>query len=237
MSLRVVETFCSIQGEGKLTGVPSWFVRLSGCNLRCRWCDTPYASWNPEGGPSTVAEMIDRAGASGLTHAVITGGEPMIFDQLPQLCASLRQIGLHITIETAGTVYPEVWTDLACDLMSISPKLANSTPVDDPRDPKRIWQSRHEQRRLNRAVLNRLLRDFPEQQLKFVVESPADLAEIDQLLIGLDGVEPGDVMLMPEGTEPPGSEARDWIVRVCLERNWRYASRLHIELFGDTRGT
>ncbi|HED53802.1 MAG TPA: 7-carboxy-7-deazaguanine synthase QueE [Phycisphaerales bacterium] len=235
--MRVVETFCSIQGEGKLTGVPSWFVRLSGCNLRCRWCDTPYASWNPEGDPSTVDELIDRAGASGLTHAVITGGEPMIFDQLPQLCASLRQIGLHITIETAGTVYPETWTDLSCDLMSISPKLANSTPVDDPRDSKRIWQSRHEQRRLNRAVLNRLLRDFPEHQLKFVVESPADLAEIDQLLIGLDGVEPGDVMLMPEGTKPPGSEDRDWIVLVCLERNWRYANRLHIELFGDTRGT
>ena len=237
MSLRIAETFSSIQGEGKLAGAPSWFVRLSGCNLRCRWCDTPYASWNPEGASHTVEDLAELAKSSGLTHAVITGGEPMIFAELPQLCAALHGLGLHTTIETAGTVYPESWTGLACDLMSISPKLANSTPINDPRDPKRIWQSRHEQLRLNTDILNRLLRDFPEHQLKFVVESPADLTEIDHLLGRLSGFRPTDVMLMPEGTAPPSPESRRWIVRECLQRNWRYANRLHIELFGDTRGT
>lgn len=239
MSDRVLvsETFTSLQGEGKLTGVPSWFLRLSGCNLRCTWCDTPYASWKPEGETRSVESLIDEARASGVGHAVVTGGEPMIFAQLPAICAGLRKAGMHVTIETAGTVFPDDWADLACDLVSLSPKLANSTPVDDERDPKRIWSERHEQRRLNVPVLNRLLARFVDRQLKFVVASPADLAEIDELLGHLSGFEPGDVMLMPEGTEVPDPASVRWVVETCVSRGWRYCHRLQIELFGDTRGT
>lgn len=233
----VSETFTSIQGEGKLTGVPSWFLRLSGCNLRCTWCDTPYASWNPEGESRSIESLIDEAETSGVRHAVVTGGEPMIFPQLPAICAGLRDRGMHVTIETAGTVFPEAWSGLACDLISISPKLSNSTPVNDDRDPKRIWSERHEQRRLNPAVLHRLLAAFPDRQLKFVVSSPADLTEIDELLATLSGFGPGDVMLMPEGTAPPDSASVAWVVETCLARGWRYCHRLQIELFGDTRGT
>lgn len=238
MSVLVSEIFSSIQGEGKLTGVPSWFLRLSGCNLRCTWCDTPYASWNPEGDKRTVDSLVQDARESGLSHAVVTGGEPMIFKELPQLCAILREIGMHITIETAGTVFPEDWSDLACDLMSISPKLANSTPAkDDSRDPLGVWHDKHEARRLDSAVLNRLIAGFSDRQLKFVVADEGDLGEIRSVLADLSGYEPGDVMLMPEGTSTPEPGSTEWIVRACLESGWRYCNRLHIELFGDRRGT
>jgi 7-carboxy-7-deazaguanine synthase len=233
----VSETFTSLQGEGKLTGVPSWFLRLSGCNLRCVWCDTPYASWSPEGERRAVASLLEEARASGVRHAVVTGGEPMIVPQLPAICAGLRGAGMHVTIETAVTVFPADWSGLACDLMSISPKLASSTPRNDPRDPSGAWTARHESRRLDSGVLAGLIRAFPDHQLKFVVASPADLAEIESVLASLPAVAPSDVLLMPEGVTSPGPGSTGWIVRTCIEHGWRYCHRLHIDLFGNTRGT
>jgi hypothetical protein len=157
LPLRIAETFRSIQGEGKLAGVPSFFIRVSGCNLRCVWCDTPYASWKPEGGVRGVEALAQEAAAAGTRHIVLTGGEPMLFPQIVPLSRALREHGLHVTIETAGTVAQPV----ACDLMSISPKLANSTPgtgpAPDPRDPGGAWRERHEQRRLNFVVLQSLI--------------------------------------------------------------------------------
>jgi 7-carboxy-7-deazaguanine synthase len=238
MSILVSEIFSSIQGEGKLTGVPSWFVRFSGCNLRCTWCDTPYASWNPEGEKHTIESLVTSAQESGLSHAVVTGGEPMIFKELPDLCAQLRGIGMHVTVESAGTVFPEDWDGLACDLMSISPKLANSTPSkDDSRDPLGVWHDKHESRRLDSSVLNRLIAGFSERQLKFVVADEQDISEIRSVLNTLGGLSPSDVMLMPEGTQSPVPGSTDWIVRACLESGWRYCNRLHIDLFGDRKGT
>ncbi len=122
--LKVSEIFYSIQGEGILAGVPSVFVRLSGCNLRCAWCDTPYASWNPEGDYKMLGSIIADVRRRWPSHVVVTGGEPMIADKIVELTKGLKDIDLHVTIETAGTVYKPV----VCDLMSISPKLANSTP-------------------------------------------------------------------------------------------------------------
>ena len=239
----VSETFVSIQGEGKLTGVPSWFCRLSGCNLRCRWCDTPYASWNPEGTKRTVDDLLAEARASGVRHAVLTGGEPMIFPQLIPLTHRLRDAGIHVTIETAGTTIPtDAPTDTSdrspvCDLMSLSPKLANSTPLADPRDPTGAWATRHEQRRLNVDTLQRLIDTAPDRQLKFVVTTPADLIEIDELLNQLAHLAPDDIVLMPEGVTVPDPASIAWVIETCTARGWRYGHRLHIELFGDTRGT
>ncbi len=123
--MRISETFFSVQGEGKLTGVPSVFIRTSGCNLRCRWCDTPYASWNPEGDDVSVEDILAEVNRHPTRYVVVTGGEPTIAAGMRELLQGLRDAGKHITIETAGTVMP---TDLACDLASLSPKLANSTP-------------------------------------------------------------------------------------------------------------
>ncbi|MEM7754054.1 MAG: 7-carboxy-7-deazaguanine synthase QueE [Planctomycetota bacterium] len=235
----VSETFVSLQGEGVLTGVPSWFCRLSGCNLRCRWCDTPYASWAPEGDKRTVHSLVDEAVRTGVHHAVLTGGEPMIFPQLAPLTHALAGAGVHITIETAGTVDRD---DIAFDLMSLSPKLSNSTPTGDPRDPTGAWAGRHDERRIDLDALQALVdrsagAHGKARQLKFVVTSPADLAEIDHLLAKLKDVHPGEVILMPEGTQTPDPDNVKWVVDLCLERGWRYGHRLHIELFGDTRGT
>ncbi|MDX2131987.1 MAG: 7-carboxy-7-deazaguanine synthase QueE [Planctomycetota bacterium] len=237
LSLPISETFRSIQGEGKLAGVPSFFIRMSGCNLRCAWCDTPYASWNPEPSIRMLDDLLAEARGSGVRHAVLTGGEPMMFAQIEPLAAALRAHGMHITIETAGTIDRAV----ACDLMSISPKLANSTPREgDPRDPGGTWRRLHEQRRINLPVLQALLDRCPGRQLKFVVAPgslDADLAEIDALLARLRGWSPDDVLLMPEGVTPTDAAPRRAIASACMERGWRYCPRLHIDLFGNVRGT
>ena len=232
-TLRISETFTSIQGEGKLTGVPSFFVRTSGCNLRCTWCDTPYASWAPEGDTRTLASIVDEASRSGVAHAVLTGGEPMLFDEIEPLAAALRDAGMHITIETAGTIM----RDIACDLMSISPKLANSTPIQDPRDELGAWAKRHEQRRLNPQALRALWEGPWERQCKFVVTGASDIDEIRSVIAMLGEHNPADIMLMPEGTETPSDELRDLTQRLCVEHRYRYCTRLHIDLYGDTRGT
>jgi 7-carboxy-7-deazaguanine synthase len=234
----ISETFVSLQGEGILTGVPSWFCRFSGCNLRCAWCDTPFASWAPSGDKRSVEDLLTEARGAGVGHAVLTGGEPMIFPALEPLCRGLRAAGLHITIETAGTVDREV----DFDLLSLSPKLANSTPRDDPRDPGGKWAALHEARRIDLGTLQGLLdRSGPgsgrSRQLKFVVAAPDDLPEIEGLLAGLRGVRPEEVLLMPEGTGAPGPERTGFVVEACLKRGWRYCHRLHIELFGNARGT
>src|SRR5437588_2737253 len=99
--MKVSEIFFSIQGEGRLTGVPSAFVRTTGFNLRCSFCDSEYTSWQPVGETMTVAEVLARLAAFPTRHVVVTGGEPMIVPEVEPLCAALRERGCHITVETA----------------------------------------------------------------------------------------------------------------------------------------
>lgn len=224
--MRIAEIFYSVQGEGGLAGVPSVFVRTSGCNLRCVWCDTPYASWRPEGRDYAPGEILEEAAKYSARHVVVTGGEPMIARGIVELTEGFRRKGQHITVETAGTVFAPV----ACDLMSISPKLSNSTPVGDPH-----WEARHDRLRIQPATLKRLM-DISDYQLKFVVTRPEDLEEIRPLVARLDA-DPGKVFLMPEGHEPAVLRERGaWIVEICKREGYRFSPRLHIELYGDRRG-
>jgi 7-carboxy-7-deazaguanine synthase len=229
--VKLSELFYSIQGEGKLMGVPSAFIRASGCNLRCVWCDTPYASWDPEGDDVPVDQIVRRVSELGAHHVVVTGGEPMIMPDIVPLCGALKSAGHHVTVETAATVFHPLKLDLA----SLSPKLRNSTPHD--RAGGRFVQM-HERQRLNIEVIQRFIDTSPDFQLKFVVSDERDLVEIDQILEQLGNWQPWDVLLMPEGTDASTLESRaGWIGEICKQRGFRYCPRLHVELYGNRRGT
>jgi len=226
--LKISEIFHSIQGEGSLVGVPSVFVRTSGCNLRCVWCDTPYTSWNPEGVEMTLEEIVAAVEAYRCDHVVLTGGEPMIAPQTSALTELFHARGWHITIETAGTVNHNVH----CDLMSISPKLENSTPHD--RDGGR-WAIVHERLRYQPEVLKKLTSHY-EYQLKFVLSSPEDLSEVRKMQEAI-GAPAHRVLLMPEGvTRAVMAERGVWLAEICKQHGYRFSPRLHIDIWGDKRG-
>jgi 7-carboxy-7-deazaguanine synthase len=293
--MRIAEIFRSLQGEGRLTGVESIFVRAGGCNLRCGYCDTPYASWVPEGEELSVTEILDRVEqlrqsprpafleqflhssplplgegpgvraeqgsgfgvqesetanlqiskssnehgphpsplprGEGTTvrHVVLTGGEPMLFAELVPLAAQLRQRGWHITIETSGTLYLPV----ACDLMSISPKLSNSLPPAE-RDPR--WTKLHGLYRHAPDVLRRLIAEY-DHQLKFVVDCPADCQEVLAYLAEFPEVERARVMLMPQGVDAAAlAEKALWLQPYCAAHGLTFCPRRQIEWFGTERG-
>lgn len=228
----ISEIFYSLQGEGELTGVPSVFVRAAGCNLRCNWCDTPYASWKPEGENKSVREIVAEIARHPAQHVVLTGGEPMIAKEIHELAAEVKKLGKHITIETAATVTPN---GIACDLASLSPKLKNSAP--DERLPA-TWRERHESTRWQVDVVRAWVDQY-SYQFKFVVAAPADVEEIEAMLSEVDRKIPrSKVLLMPEGTSLDTLRSRaGWLGELCKERGYRYAHRLHIELYGNKRGT
>lgn len=228
--MRVAEIYASRQGEGLWTGADSVFVRTSGCNLRCWYCDTPHTSWSPEGDDLSVEEVLDEIARHAAPDVVLTGGEPMLHAELVPLAEQLRRRGKRITIETAGTLYLPV----VCDLMSISPKLANSTPsaVDHPR-----WHTRHERSRHAPEVLRRLLAEH-RCQLKFVVDTRADCDDIERFLEQFPEVPRDLVWLMPQGVTHEELTARaEWLVPYCAAHGVRYCPRRHVEWYGHRRGT
>ncbi len=223
--MKIAEIFYSVQGEGGLIGVPSIFIRTSGCNLRCSWCDTPYTSWHPEGAEMSREEILAQVDAyPAARHVVLTGGEPMIAPGIVELSQSLRGRGFHITFETAGTVFNEA----ACDLMSISPKLSNSTP-EGP------FRKQHERLRMQPATLRRLM-TVCDYQLKFVIAQQTDIDEMRVLLAELRAPA-GKVVLMPEGIDAETLNTRGvWLAEVCKEFGYRFSPRLHVLLWGNKRG-
>ena len=226
----ISEIFHTLQGEGRFTGVPCIFVRTSGCNLRCSWCDTPYTSWNPEGRQMSVAAIIAETAAwSAVPYAVITGGEPLLQKDLSPLVEAFRERGHHTTIETAGTVFlPAVQPDF----FSISPKLANSipAPVHAPERALHLRNNRFE-------PLARYLESGIDLQFKFVLQNEKDAAEV-MGLVDEWSIPRHRVFLMPEGVDGEQLRKRGrWVAEVCKREGFSYSGRLHIDLWGNTRGT
>jgi 7-carboxy-7-deazaguanine synthase len=227
--MRISEIFYSIQGEGRLSGAPSVFIRTSGCNLRCVWCDTPYTSWSPDGKEMTLDEILHAIESYPLDHVVLTGGEPLLSLEIEDLSVRLKTAGAHVTIETAATIFKPV----SCDLVSMSPKLSNSTP----------WQKQngrfaamHDQHRLNYNVVQQFI-DSYYYQLKFVVDREQDFAEVRQIVDALKNVDTSRVLIMAQARNRRQLHQKSrWIVELCKKFGYGYSPRLHIELYGNRRG-
>lgn len=237
----------TIQGEGKLNGIPSLFIRLAGCNLRCHWktadqqiieCDTAHAAFKVKNTSSLTIEEICKIiynNSQNINHIVITGGEPLLqAKDLAKLCRQLKHMrDFHITIETNATLYDEEVAKYV-DFFSMSPKLATSippAPYTEKHDRLRICINSI-QAFITHA--NKCNKDF---QLKFVHSSNADITEIKSILEKLDGWKNEDILLMPLGATP--AELQQNIPHTllqCIQNGWRYCDRLHISLFGPKQG-
>jgi len=239
-ALPINELFYSLQGEGKLAGTPSVFVRTSGCNLRCWFCDSYHTSWKPTGAWIAIDDIIEEViSFEAASHVVVTGGEPLIHDESVALLEELSDRGYHTTVETNGTIYREA----PIDLTSISPKLASSTPTPDL-DPKGDgeWADRHNNRRIDIDALNRLV-DTYDSQLKFVVTDRSDMTEINSLVARVrDSIKTTlsdtDVLLMPEGTTRTElDKRRNLVADLAQEFGFRYTPRVHVDLWNDAPET
>ena len=230
--MRIAELYPSIQGEGQFAGTPSVFVRTTGCNLRCWFCDTPFTSWQPEGRQVVVADLVREVLELGIDHVVLTGGEPLLQPESVALCEALIREGSFITIETAGTIFRPA----PANLMSISPKLANSSPskhssVDAPR-----WIEKHEQTRTNREAIARLIESGP-YQFKFVVDEPSDLNGVCNYLSDWPQVASDRVWLMPQArTREELAVRSSWLESEAQRLGFRFSSRWQIAQYGNERG-
>lgn len=221
------EIFYSVQGEGSLVGVPSVFVRIAGCPLRCKWCDTKYALPFDAGTEYSVQRLLTDLNRYPTHHIIITGGEPFACNQLEAVCGALKAGSVHITIETAGIEYIE---NLKCDLLSISPKLKNSIPAD----PKSAAEHKQYCRRFDK--IQKLIDNY-DYQLKFVVDEPADLDDIAGALKQLKNVDPDRVYLMPQAvTRDEYIEKSLYLVEVCKQTGFAFSPRLQVELYNRRRG-
>ena len=250
----------TVQGEGKLLGTSCLFIRTSGCNLRCAWvgadgngspCDTPYSSHHAEKNMMEVDDVVKlvHANRGNMGYVVVSGGEPTMQQGLSELLAKLQSLGLHTTIETNATIFNPLIARHT-NLISMSPKLASSTPHEANLKNTGIaysehWARKHQAKRRNIEVIQQYI-DFCKQyyinkgndfQLKFVVQNPKDIEEIEtDFLAHLTGWTADDVVLMPEGTSSDMLADRSyWAIEAAVERGWRFTPRLHIELFGKAR--
>ena len=231
------EIFHSLQGEGHSAGRPSVFVRLSGCNLHCTWCDTAY-TWNFTGTDFahrdevkfarrensvslSISEVAAAIAAFGCPRIVFTGGEPLLQQAaLAQLCDVLGE-RYHIEIETNGTVALLPAFSAHVDQINVSPKLAHSG---------------NDNARINAAVLASYARD-ERAWFKFVVEAPGDVDEVLDLQERF-GIASARIFLMPEGVTSAAVREREaWLSPLCLRHGFAMSDRLHIHLYGDSRGT
>jgi 7-carboxy-7-deazaguanine synthase len=225
--MKVSEVFHSLQGEGRLSGTPSVFVRIAGCPLHCRWCDTAYARNEAASKEYSVTEALAEVTKYNCRNIVITGGEPMHALDLPEFAAKLASPSRHITIETAGLVFVP---GLNCQLMSISPKLSSSTPADA------ALAAAHDKLRLNIEALRNLTACY-DYQLKFVIDRPSDLEEIRDILAQLPRAATERVLLMPQArTRDELLRNSPMVAEMCKTNGFAFSQRLHILLWNNQRG-
>ena len=242
-NINISEIFYSIQGEGMALGTPSIFIRTSGCNLRCQWCDTPYTSWKPEKNIMSISEIIIKVktltSTSGnfLPEIIITGGEPFLQRELQELIIELQKLNYKVTIETNATKYKKT----TANFLSLSPKLINSNPINTKS------YKNHEQGRINYNALVRFLLDCKnsthiDYQFKFVVKYPNDHLEILKILNELKNkfdleVPVDKVLLMPEGRTPEEVHTKySFLTKICMSYGFRLTPRLHIDIWRNKRG-
>ena len=244
MNLPVAEIFTSLQGEGMYTGVPSHFIRLSGCNLRCVFnnsiCDTPYASFDPEKQSMSVEEILSKIANSNVRHVVITGGEPLLYKGkgLEELTKALVDKAYFITVETNGSIKPskELLENIA--LWSVSPKLKNSEPDCNTKGITEVIAAYHKEHRINIDALSTITQESFQYQLKFVSDgNSSDIEEIESILNQLVDTKPSHIFLMPEGhSEEILSHNRKKVAEICIQKLWNYCERVQIIIWGDKRG-
>jgi len=240
----VTELYSCLQGEGSLTGVPHILIRVTGCKLRCQFadsfCDTPYASWKPEKGKFTYQDIEDFYDEhSHINHTMITGGGPTSHPtMLKMLCLIAKRQGQYITIETEGSEFVQT----VGDLISLSPKLSNSTPRPGTmmdyigREVTEKDKDQHEKWRSNYEAMRSLMLKHPDYQLKPVISNEEDLNEVKELQTILR-VPNDKVWLMPEGLVPEElNKRRRWLMEICQNEGYNYTDRLHIIAYGDKRG-
>lgn len=232
MKLLISETFGpTIQGEGMFTGVPSYFIRTSGCHLRCVWCDSKYTSWEPVGGIIELDSLIQPAVDSKCSHIVITGGEPMLFPtQIATLIAKLRAAipSVVITIETSGVRYDK---SVKPDLWSVSPKLKSAEPNEEQFPKESILHRRG----LNNNEVPKFL-NGKDVQYKFVVVTERDVEEVLWFVSHYE-LPTNKIWLMPEGiTREEILKKTEWVVEQCKKYQFNLSIRAHALIWGARRG-
>ncbi len=209
--LKVTETFVSIQGEADAVGWPTFFIRLTGCPLRCVYCDTQYSFYGGEW--RSVKELVAASRSSGVRHVCVTGGEPLAQKACLELLAALCDDGFVVSLETSG----------AMDVAPVDPRVNR---VVDVKTPGSGESGR------NRLANLELLR--PNDQLKVVVRSRADYEWTRELLRERGATLPCQVLLSPSWGEVEPRELAEWILADRLDV--RLQLQLHKLLWGNEPG-
>ena len=224
-SLRVAEMFGpTIQGEGRNAGRRTHFIRLSGCNLACSWCDTPFTwDWKGQNGVAydkakessvwLIDELTKWCIDNNVSNVVITGGEPLTqAGPLSVLLDELSYLGIYVEVETNGT-RPCPYEGHGHVQWNVSPKLSTSGN--------------------KRGLRPKALATFPRSAIfKFVITDPSDLDEILALHLPAE-----QVWLMPEGrTAREVNEKAPMVADLAIAHGFNFSHRIHTLLWGDKRG-
>jgi len=239
----------TIQGEGKLAGIPSLFVRLAQCNLCCSWvlpdgnecrCDTMYASNNLLFKQIKVKDALEtiKQNLGTLKHVVITGGEPMLQNEsLVLLTNALKlETKTHLTLETNGTLFDKrVARNI--DLFSISPKLKNSHSLKPNSNicessQTEICNKKRKNIEVLQSYINFARNNNKDIQMKFVVANENEEIEIkEEFLWRLKNLSQSDIMVMPLGASVKELEQTSQnAFNIAVKNGWRFSPRLHIYL-------